>query len=106
MRFISTWAWAGAVLFGVMLVVAGIYMVFQGRAAYDDVRDALRDERVVTAEDADIPLAPVDGPAEAKAQADIIREHALRLTGGKTFAEMARDDPNRATYLQSVTLRT
>lgn len=106
MRFISTWAWAGAVLFGAMLVVAGIYMVFEGRNAHDDVRDALTDERIITGENADIALQPVDGPAEAKAQADLIREDVLKITGGKTYAEMERDDPNRAVYVQSITLRT
>ena len=30
----------------------------------------------------------------------------MTMTGGKTYAELARDDPLRATYLQSVTLRT
>ena len=51
-------------------------------------------------------MAPVTGPEEAKAQAEIIRQHVLTQTGGKTYAELARDDPNRATYLNSVTLRT
>jgi hypothetical protein len=63
-------------------------------------------ERIITSEDAEIPLAPVNGPAEAKAQAEAIRLHALNITGGKTYAEMDRNDPNRATYLNSVTLRT
>jgi hypothetical protein len=81
-------------------------MVGEARQAQDEVRDTLAAERIVTAEDAEIPLAPVTGPDEAKAQADIIFQHALRITGGKTYAELARDDPNRATYLNSVTLRT
>jgi hypothetical protein len=51
-------------------------------------------------------LAAVTGPAEAKAQADAIKAHMLKTTGGKTYAELSRDDPNRATYLNSVTLRT
>jgi hypothetical protein len=74
--------------------------------AHDDVRNALAEERIITAEDAEIPLVAVTGPAEAKAQADAIKAHILKTTGGKTYAEMSRDDPNRATYLNSVTLRT
>jgi hypothetical protein len=70
------------------------------------VRDTLAEERIITAEDAEIPLADVDSAAEAKAQADIIRVHALESSGGKTYAEMSRDDPQRAVYLNSVTLRT
>ncbi len=106
MKSLTRWAWIGAVVFGFVLAGGGLFMVREGRAAHRDVRDALSQERVVTSEDADIPLAPVNGPAEAKAQADAIFSHIMRTTGGKTYAEMARDDPNRATYLQAVTLRT
>jgi len=96
----------GAIIFGFVLVAAGAFMAYQGRVAHNDVRDTLAEERIITAEDAEIPLAEVDSAAEAKAQADIIREHALAITGGKTYAELDRDDPARATYLNSVTLRT
>jgi len=106
MNFVKNWAWIGAVAFGLVLVGSGLYMVREARLAHDDVRDTLADERIVSAEDADIPLAAVTGPAEAKAQADAIKAHMLKTTGGKTYAELSRDDPNRATYLNSVTLRT
>ena len=104
--FLRKWAWAGAVIFGIVLIGAGLFMVREARNANQEVKDALVGERIITAEDAEIPLQPVTGPKEAKAQADIIREHALRITGGKTYAELDRNDPNRATYLNSVTLRT
>lgn len=100
------WAWIGAILFGIGLIGAGFYMVGEGRTAHDDVRDALSAERIVTPADAALPNAPVTGPAEAKAQADTIWAHVMEQTGGRTYAELARDDPLRATYLQSVTLRT
>lgn len=106
MKLFGKYAWVGAVVFGVVLFGSGIFMVREGRLAYDDVRDTLASERIVTAEDADIPLKEVTGPAEAKAQADAIKTHALAMTGGKTYAELDRNDPNRATYLNSVTLRT
>ena len=106
MNFLRKWAWVGAIAFGVVLTGAGAFMVAEARSAHDEVRIALADERIITAEDADIPLQPVDSAEEAKAQADIISEHALTLSGGKTYAKMDRNDPNRATYLNSVTLRT
>ena len=106
MNFIKKWAWIGAIAFGLVLVGSGLYMVREARLAHDDVRNALADERIITAEDAEIPLVAVTGPAEAKAQADAIKAHILKTTGGKTYAEMSRDDPNRAIYLNSVTLRT
>ena len=106
MNSILRWAWLGAIVFGFVLVGAGAFMAYEGRMAHNDVRDTLADERIITAEDAEIPLAEVDSAAEAKAQAQIIREHALAATGGKTYAELDRDDPARATYLNSVTLRS
>jgi hypothetical protein len=106
MKLLLKYAWTGAVVFGFVLAGAGLFMVNEGRAAYSEVRDTLAAERIVTAEDAEIPLAPVTGPAEAKAQAEVIRKHVLATTGGKTYAELERTDPNRAVYLNSVTLRT
>jgi hypothetical protein len=106
MTAILKWAWLGAIVFGVVLVGAGVFMVYEGRQAHDDVTDTLADERILTSEEAEIPLAAVDSADEAKAQADVIREHALEASGGRTYAELPRDDPARATYLNSVTLRT
>ena len=38
--------------------------------------------------------------------ADIIDKHALEATGGKTYSEMDREDPARATAFQASALRT
>jgi hypothetical protein len=104
--FIVKWAWVGAVVFGISLVGAGGLMVREARLAHDEVRGALAAEKIVTAEDSEIPLAEVDSAAEARAQADVIQMHVLRTTGGKTYSELERNDPNRAIYLQAITLRT
>jgi hypothetical protein len=106
MTFILRWGWIGAIVFGLALAMGGLYMMREARIAHDEVRDALAAERIVTAEDAEIALATVDTAAEAKAQADVIQMHALRITEGKTYAELDRDDPRRQTYLQAITLRT
>jgi hypothetical protein len=50
-------------------------------------------ENIMTPDDAYIPGVPVRGPFTLNAQADIIRTHTLRMTGGKTFAEMPRQIP-------------
>ena len=50
-------------------------------------------ENITTPDDASIPSVPVRGPFTLKAQVDIIREHTLKMTGGKTFAEMSRQIP-------------
>jgi len=103
---ILRWAWIGAILFGFVLVGAGGVMLLTGRAANNEIKDALAAERIVTAADSDLPNVAVTGPAEAKAQADAIWAHTMKQTGGKTYAELPQGDPLRATYLQSVTLRT
>jgi hypothetical protein len=100
------YAWIGAILFGFVLVGAGLFMVYQGMAAHDEIRDTLASEKIVTAADSDLPNVAVTGPAEAKAQSDAIWAHVMKQTGGKTYAELPQGDPLRATYLQSVTLRT
>ena len=72
-----------AVFAGVALVSGGIWGIY---FIYKNVSD----EKIVTPDDSAIPERPVRGPFTLKAQADIIREHTLRMTGGKTFAEMPR----------------
>ncbi len=98
--------WVVPIALGVVFIAAGVYMISEGRSAKDEVRQALVAEKVATAEDAAIPNAPVNDAATAEAQADIIREHSLKTTGGKTYAELSREDPNRDVYLKGVTLRT
>lgn len=73
----------GFLVLGVLLVIGGIWgAVF----TYQSVAR----EQIVTPADAAIPEAPVRGPFTLKAQADEIRGHVLRMTEGKTYAEMPR----------------
>ena len=48
MQFIAKWAWIGAIAFGAVLVVSGIYMIAEARAAHDEIRDTLAEERSIT----------------------------------------------------------
>jgi hypothetical protein len=106
MKLMAKWGWLGLVAFGLVLVISGLYMVYEGRAAHDEVTDSLADERIITSQNAEIPMVKVTGPAEAKAQAEVIKQDVLKMTGGQTYAELDRNDPNRNTYLTSITLRT
>ena len=106
MELLKKRAWLGAIVFGFVLIGAGLFMVREARSAHNEVEDTLSAERIVSSEDADIPLTAVTGPDEAKAQANAIKTHILKITNGKTYAELDRNDPNRAQYLNSVTLRT
>lgn len=97
---------AALMLIGVVFLFAGGYTTYRGFDAKQMVRDELVAQRITTPEDASIPNAIVDDPATAKSMADIIDEHALKATGGKTYSEMDREDPARATAFQASALRT
>ena len=43
----------------------------------------------------------IDQPWEAFAQANVINEHANKIAGGKTYAELPQTDPNRATVMNA-----
>jgi hypothetical protein len=50
--------------------------------------------------------ARVTGPIAAFIQADVINHHALTATNGKTYAELGKDDPLRATAMNGSFLRS
>ena len=75
-----------AVLAGIVLVAGGIWGIY---FTYKNVSE----EKIVTPKDSAVPERPVRGPLTLKAQADIIREHTLKMTDGKTFSEMPRQIP-------------
>src|SRR3989339_862346 len=75
-----------AIVVGTVLIGGGIWgLTF----TYKNVAR----ENITTPDDASIPGVLVRGPFSLKAQADIIRVHTLRMTGGKTFSEMPRQIP-------------
>lgn len=109
MRFLNIarhWFWVAPLVLGVVFVGGGLYMVSEGRDANDEVKDAIGRENIITSEDASIPNVQVTNADTAKAQADVIERHYLEITGGRTYAELDRDDPNRDTALQAANLRT
>ena len=71
-----------------LAIVAGILMVGASSFGVIFTYKNVAQENIVTPEDASIPKAPVRGPFTLKAQADIIRTHALKASDGKTYAEM------------------
>lgn len=98
--------WIAPMILGLVFIGAGIYMLTEGLRAKDEVRDAVVSENIITSEDASIPNVLVDNAAKAKAESDVIEMHYLEITGGKTYAELDRDDPNRETAFRAVQLRT
>lgn len=71
-------------------VIAGLIMVIGGIWGMSFTHKNIAQEKITTPEDSEIPGVAVSGPMTLKAQADIIREHTLKSTGGKTYAEMSR----------------
>ncbi len=76
-----------------LAIVAGIVLVIGGVWGICFTYKNIAQEKITTPADASIPEKPVRGPFTLKAQADIIRDHTLESTGGKTFAEMPRQIP-------------
>ncbi len=70
--------------------IAGLIMVIGGAWGISFTHKNIAQEKITTPEDSEIPGVLVSGPMTLKAQADIIREHTLKTTGGKTYAEMPR----------------
>jgi len=81
---------AGGYASSALLVVLGIAMIVIGIVGRGEVSDRLAEEQIVGTPDSSIPGEDVDTGSEAKAFADVIREHTLEATGGKTYAEMPR----------------
>ena len=109
MKFVNVfrlYIWIAPLVLGFVFIGAGIYMVVEGRSAKDELRDAVVSENIITSADASIPNVLVDNADKARAQADVIERHYLEITGGKTYAELDSDDPNRETAFRAVQLRT
>src|SRR3712207_8278409 len=94
-------------LAGLLAIIAGLALIAAGATTWAMVRSQLVAENITVAEDAAaFGGQRVDGPLTAYFQADIINHHALDMTGGKTYAELDREDPVRATMMNASFLRS
>ena len=93
-------------LLGTLVIVAGVILGLSGAGTWALVQTSLADERITVAEDAArFGGELVNGPLTAYYQADIIEKHALEGSGGKTYAELDREDPARASVMNGSFLR-
>ncbi len=76
------------IISSVLAVCVGVILVAGGAWGAMFTYENVAREKIATPEDASIPNTPVRDPMTLKAQADIIREHTLKATNGKTYAEM------------------
>ena len=80
----------GGIAASIILIAFGIGAVYMGIDGRNYVQDNLAAEKIVGTPDSTIPNQKVDTGSEARAFADVMREHTLEATGGKTYAEMPR----------------
>jgi len=97
----------GAVkVIGILGILGGIALIVAGIVVWVMVSTQLRAENITIPDDAiAFQGQTVAGPFTAFVQADIIQTHALRASDGKTYAELAQDDPVRATMMNASFLR-
>nr|PZN30359.1 MAG: aromatic ring-opening dioxygenase LigA [Actinomycetota bacterium] len=89
------WGLVPAVVFGVVPNLGAI-------GTWALVSTTLSNQRITVAEDATCLAGKrVRGPFSAYCQAKIIEKHTLDITGGLTYAELDREDPRRATAMNS-----
>jgi hypothetical protein len=87
-------------------IVVGVGMAIAGVVTWVVISGTLSDQRITVADDANCAAGDdVNGPISAFCQADIIDQHTLDITGGLTYAELDREDPNRATAMDSAFLQ-
>ena len=91
---------------GIIVAVLGVIFLVAGIFSYAMVSHTLAAENITVSDDAKhFAGKDVKGPFTAYFQADIIATHAEGIAGGKTYAEMAQDDPKRETVMDASFLR-
>lgn len=92
---------------GLITIIIGAIMIVAGATTWGAVSTKLAAEKITVSADAPILAgARVVGPLEAFVQADVISGHALKATGGKTYAELDKEDPLRAVAMNGSFLRS
>ena len=78
----------------ILVIIAGAIFIVAGVVTWFVVREQLADEKIVVSDDAErFGGWEVDGPFTAYSEANTIEKHALEASGGKTYAELDREDP-------------
>lgn len=85
-----------------LAIGVGILMFLAGISGLAFTYSNVSREHIITPEDASIPNAKVRGPLTIISQVNAIHDHALKMTGGKTYADMPRFIPARNESGESV----
>jgi hypothetical protein len=87
-------------------MVVGVIFAVAGIVTYFVVSNELANENITVSDDAKYFAGKdVTGPFTAYSEAETISKHALEATGGKTYAELDREDPLRDVAMQASFLR-
>ncbi|GEL94525.1 aromatic ring-opening dioxygenase LigA [Cellulomonas composti] len=98
---------SGARTMGLLVIIFGVLYIVLGGITWGAVSSNLAAEKITVSDDASAFQGQlVDTPWEAWVQADIINHHALDASGGKTYAELDREDPTRETMMTASFLRS
>jgi hypothetical protein len=90
----------------VLIMLIGGVLTAAGIGTWVAVQYNLAQENITVADDSPLFAGQdVTGPLTAYAQAEIIEKHALEATGGKTYAELDREDPVREVAMTASFLR-
>jgi len=96
----------GLRVLSLLVIIAGVILIAAGAVTWFVVADQLGNEHIVVSDDAShFAGSDVQDPLTAYAQANTIRKHALEASGGKTYAQLAQDDPVRQTVMTASFLR-
>ncbi|MDO8105634.1 aromatic ring-opening dioxygenase LigA [Isoptericola sp. b441] len=96
----------GVKIAGIVAMVAGLLMIIAGGVTWGLVSSQLKEEHITVSADAPaFGNKEVNGPLDAYYQAEAIKHHVLKATGGKTYAQLDREDPKRATAMNGDFLR-
>lgn len=93
-------------LASISTIVVGIVMAIAGVVTWVVVTNTLSDQKIVVSDDASCLAGDeVNGPFSAYCQASVIDKHTRAATGGKTYSQLAQDDPLRETAMTSAFLQ-
>jgi hypothetical protein len=91
---------------GLLVAIVGALMLVAGAITWTVVQSQLAAEKITVSEDAArFAGQDVNGPFTAYAEAEVIEKHALEASKGRTYAELDREDPVRATVMNGSFLR-
>ena len=87
-------------------IVVGILLALAGLSTWGVISTTLSAQKIIVADDADCLAGwQVRDPFSAYCQAKVIDKHTKEITGGKTYAELDREDPNRPVAADSAFLQ-